>query len=120
MNKAQKKRLLNVAKALREDKDPERFQMYRFADCGTPCCALGHYAARKDLQRVFRLSRVKGNWLGLVGKREGIGIDAPEVHKHFGIDYEQADELFGCHGCGCAQTPIDAAEYIEQFVENHS
>ena len=118
MNKAQKKRLLNVAKALRDDKDPEKFTMASFSNCGTPACALGHYAARRDLQNIFRLTR--GGWLGLVGKRGDLGIDAEEVEKHFGIDYEQSEQLFGMRGCGGAKTPLAAAEYIEQFVARQS
>lgn len=119
MNKVQKKRLLNVAKALRDDKDPQKFTMASFGACGTPACALGHYAARKDLQNVFRLTRT--GWLGLVGKRDNdLGIDAEEVHKHFGINYDQSEELFGMRGCGGAKTPLAAAEYIEQFVARQS
>jgi len=114
------KRLLNVVRALREDKDPERFCMAFFSDCGTPACALGHYAARRDLQNTFYLRRVRG-WLGLVSNRnEDIGVDDPHVHRHFGINFDEAQELFGIKGCGDARTPTEAANYIEIFVENHS
>lgn len=114
-----RERLLNVVRALREDKDPENFRMYAFSRCGTPACALGHYAARDDLQHVFRLR--KSGWLGLQGKRSGdIGIDSPAVQEHFGIDFDEADELFGYCGCDGARHPEEAARYIESFVEFRS
>lgn len=45
-----KERLLNVAKALRESTTPPDLFTMRFVmrECGTPACALGHYAARGD------------------------------------------------------------------------
>ena len=115
-----RKRLLNVARALREDPDPERFTMAYFSSCGTPACALGHYAFRKDLQKTFYLRKERG-WLGLVkSRKEDLGIDSDHVLDHFGIEMGESEELFGDHGCGGAKTPIEAATYIEKFVERHS
>lgn len=117
-----RERLLNVARALREDPDPPKFCMAFFHDCGTPGCALGHYAARNDLQSAFYLRR-KSDWLGIrtkTGRAAGpaIGFDDIRVSEHFGLScYDEAEELFGTRGCGNAKTPIKAAEYIEAFVE---
>jgi hypothetical protein len=118
-----KDRLLNVARALRESPKPEAFYMGEYAqDCGTPACALGHYAHRVDLQDVFML---RDNLVFLCGAP----IDAWETHydyydddvcDHFGISVGQACELFSANGCGHAKTAIEAAEYIENFVERHS
>ena len=88
--------------------------------CGTPACALGHYACRTGLQKTFKITRWGTN-KGLIALRgtEGrkyIGVDSPHVFKHFGIDYDEANELFGGVGCGDAHTAIEAAEYIENFV----
>ncbi len=132
MNKTQVKRLLNVAKALRESERPEFFTMGRFGflpferivnsckavgtyapECGTPACALGHYAARKDLQKTFTLSGNRCNAAKLAPDGSGrVGV----AEKHFGISYREYLELFDSGGCGRAQTPKTAALYIERFV----
>lgn len=69
-NERQDRRLLNVARALRESPNPKAFTMLRFvhgddsfsntvgsaADwCGTPACALGHYGSRTDLQKIVKI-----------------------------------------------------------------
>lgn len=122
MNKVQRKRLLNVARACRETKTPDLFTMRAFAHpCGTPACALGNYAARRDLQRSFYLvNRVQGSepyWLQPAGTTYTVGFDGQEVHEHFGIDYDESQELFGPNGCRSASTGNKAADYIERFVE---
>ena len=114
MNKLGKKRLLNVAKALRESPEPKKFSMDWYGnDCGTPMCALGHYAYRRDLQRTFRLSE-HGTFLNNAGER------SPEweyvLYPHFGITEEEATFLFERRGCGNAKTNIQAAKFIEKFV----
>ena len=60
--KIYRQRLLNVVRALRESPKPKAFSMdwYGYGPneafpCGTPQCALGHYAAREDLQDFLRL-----------------------------------------------------------------
>lgn len=114
-----KERLLKVAQALRESPKPAEFTMERFGyDCGTPCCALGNYAFRKDLQDEFTLSES-----GYVKSRHGSKlqwIDSDAVLLHFDISIGQSQDLFGNEGCGCASTPEEAAEYIERFVEQQS
>ncbi len=107
-----KERLLNVAKALRESKNPDKFDMTLYGwHCGTPACAMGHYAARRDLQSDFVLTPT-----GSLKNNAGIYVGAFEIGHHFQISLRQEDELFGCRGCGGACTAIDAAEFIEQFV----
>jgi len=117
-----KKRLLLVAKALRQSKRPKEFTMRVFGrNCGTPCCALGHYAVRHDLQSVFSLNKF-GYLRRVKGREDGVsGINDHAILKHFGITDEQSQELFrGERGCGGALTAIAAAEYIEAFVERNS
>lgn len=108
--------VLNVARALRESPNPERFTMKFFGfGCGTPACALGHYAARRDLQDVLSLTPTGG--LGLAdGTPAFDGWDEPVVHEHFGLDYQDLRNLFSPWGCGGATTALEAAEYIEHFV----
>lgn len=145
MNKTQSKRMLNVAKALRESPAPKQFSMYSvvhdFVDgpdpkgfCGTPACAIGHYAARGDLQKLMKVevefikdefhpkggttsarviyTKDKTNDYG----NDQIGIDDDLICEHFGITSSEACELFDGEGCGGATTPKGAAGYIERFV----
>jgi hypothetical protein len=112
-----KERLLNVAKALRESPKPRAFKMADFHSCGTPHCAIGHYAARRDLQQFFQLSRK--HWSPMVGVWGATHVPCeiwPHYEAHFGITHQQAGELFSYYGCGRAETAIAAAEYIERFV----
>lgn len=115
-----KRRLLNVARAIDESPDPSEFHMGSYGidnACNTPCCALGHYAARTDLQSSFLLSQ--GQILTNDSARTEIGYDDPAIREHFGITPSEADELFAAEGCGEAQTASDASEYIRSFVAEH-
>lgn len=118
---ARRARLLNVAKALEDANEVrqlrETFSMHWYTHtCGTPMCALGHYAARQDLQSAFKLSG--GGYLGSSnGKRLFGGIDSLEVVTHFGLEAGEPIELFSPSGCGNAKTPLQAAKYIRDFVD---
>ena len=150
MNKVQVKRLLNVAQALRDaHAAKKKFDMekYVFGDecaisedwdektcsrvftndeanfCGTPACALGHYAARTDLQRLLKVSILKDYHnvryaaVDRFGSTPGTGWSVSEVVDHFGIEEAEFYELFDFDGCGGAKTPLQAARYIERFVK---
>ena len=107
-------RLLNVAKALEESPNPDKFTMETFGhDCGTPACALGHYASRQDLQDAFLLDRD-----GFLRDGDGFTIcyDDPDLLEHFDIRDFEAAELFSAIGCAAAETPREAANYIRAFV----
>lgn len=109
-----KERLLNVARAVREAPDPSRFSQGSFGHkCGTPSCALGHYAVRKDMQRTFGLTFWGGK---LTAYGDEVGTDRDSVTSHFGITSGESYDLFGKHGCDDAQTNIEAAEFIEAFA----
>ena len=111
-----KERLLNVAKALRESPSPEDFDMGTYiTDCGTPGCALGHYAAREDLQSLLSLCGNRD-----IKFREGgsAWYADSRISEHFELGTPQLEELFDCTGCGRARTTEQAATYIEQFVAN--
>jgi hypothetical protein len=114
-----KERLLNVVRALRETKYPEKFSMSKFAwACNTPACAFGNYAARHDLQDVFELNP-ETHEPRLCTRPGFIGIDDHHLLDHFGITYEQSQDLFGVRGCENAVTPEHAAEYIVNFFAQH-
>lgn len=113
-------RLRKVVQALREVPREQKpyFTMGRYVhDCGTPACALGHFAARRDLQRPFKIlpngspgpkaeARYRGDW-NLLG----------EAGAYFGLDQDQMYELFNIDGCNYAKTPAQAARYIERFIK---
>lgn len=113
MNKG---RLLKAMKALRESPHPKGFTMGHYrADCGTPGCVLGHYAARTDLQDAFILD---SNWvLPSDGTKELVYFDGVHVRQHFEIASGDAEMLFGPDGCGKAKTPEEAAVFIENFIK---
>lgn len=115
-------RLLNVAKALRECTGPEDdFDMNTFVHggCGTPACALGHYAARTDLQSFLHVVQVNAidKYFCMRLVNDDLDLDFVEtILDHFDIDNDQFHELFSCDGCGHARSRAAAAEYIERFV----
>lgn len=123
-----KERLLNVAKALRESPNPEQFTMDRVTNtCGTPGCAIGHYVARQDLQSEFLPIPPGDHYMtdsggtGHVRLRDGstIYFTSKKLLRHFDMENDEYEELFGGDGCNDAQTPNAAADYIERFVADH-
>lgn len=112
-----KKRLLNVAKALRESKNPDMFTMRRFSHpCGTPACALGHYAARGDLQEDFLFDQHSVLVRSDTGDTVWLDEEEGFVMNHFDITEDEVEWLFGEEGCNSAATANEAAEFIEKFV----
>lgn len=117
-----KRRLLNVAKALRQSPDPGRFTMCTYHQCGTPACAVGHYAARRDFQEVMQIdqsSYTGGLLFGVWGATQKARHYQDFLCEHFDITAVEEEKLFSISGCGNAKTPIAAAKYIEQFVREH-
>jgi len=112
-------RLLNVARSLKESRAPAKFDMGTYGHSrGTPACALGHYAARTDLQNVLFLSGT-GDLMQANKARGGFvrtDYDDSLILSHFGLTDKEVTEIFGCEGCGEATNPEDAAAYIENFV----
>jgi hypothetical protein len=98
--------------------------------CGTPACVLGHFGARRDLQRFMRVTVKKGrNDAGRLvpvaslvyasGKDVGLGVHFGDqsVGEYFGLDDDNdLDNLFGPSGCGSARSAKGAASFIEKFV----
>ena len=126
MNKTHIKRLRTLARVLEE---ADRVPLFRklftmtswgwgnknahglIADCGTPACALGHYAARTDVQRSFELD-FEGE-ITYQGSKVNVVQAAVD---HFGIDYSDHHDLFSGSGCGGATRPKAAAKFIERFT----
>lgn len=149
MKKIHRKRLMNVAKSLFEADEVASFTMeafFRFKDadgrlvdpsaysnedseiprgtCGTPACALGHFAARTDLQRFLKPPPMFNPEYDLFNSGvpvyatdgEPISIDDNDLEDYFGINWIEVERLFGADGCGGAKTPVAAAKFIERFV----
>jgi len=90
-------------------------------DCNTPCCVLGHYCARQEIQQQFRLC--DGVTDALIIDMEGeqlVQYNHPAVLQHFGITADEAFELFGVDGCGHAQSATQAQAYLKSFIARHA
>jgi hypothetical protein len=110
-----KQRLNMVAKAVRECEHPELFTLYQYGtDEGIPTCPLGLYASRTDLQKLLFLNET-GN-LCTTGEKWEIEWDDEKISDHFGLSEAQVEILFGREGCGQADTPEQAAAFIEGFI----
>ena len=121
MNNIYTNRLLKVARSLRESPNPKDFTMTTYGNsCGTPACALGHYASREDLQSSFTLKKrpYEEEEIRIYSKtlKDEVYFNDDEVIKHFELTVSECHELFGGQGCGYAKTVGKAARYIENFI----
>ena len=109
-----RERMLNVVRAVEEGRE-ENFDMNSWGSyCGTPACALGHYAARTDLQNVIKLGG------GLL--RTACGAFSPDIgdtiREHFGITDSEFGALFGTFGCGEAHRDrAKAIAWLKDFID---
>lgn len=113
--------ILDVADALHRKRKEPTYNQERFAhpSCGTPACALGHYATHS---RRWKLKRVEVGpndvalWPLL---KQGSGDSFTDANEEFALDVyaNESQELFGAMGCGEAQTAKQAARYIRRFVK---
>ena len=113
-------RLKNVIKAIRERKEEAHFDMRWWIQCGSPACALGHYASRTDLQEAFVLTSTEVEPAVVdTNHRSFFGFTA----EHFDITKQEALDLFRSDGCGQvginSVTAKEAIEYIEDFISRH-
>jgi hypothetical protein len=115
-------RLRTLARVVRE---AAAFDMSIICDaiCGTPACALGHYAARPDVQSNFAIGiplRGGETIFGLVDVMTGrrIYVDDDLIVEHFGLTESECRELFDFNGCRDAgRDNKKAAAYIEDFCD---
>jgi hypothetical protein len=91
-------------------------------ECGSPACALGHYAAQYPKRFVLN-----PNWVSPVGGRPypviqlrgsdaRLGPQSTGILEEFSITSSESEELFSGSGCGDATTAKEAAAYIRKFV----
>ena len=102
--------ILDVADAEhRKKKEPTYDQTEIVHPCGTPACAVGHWAAANPDRWQIRneCTYLKGSRLGPISA----------VCEEFVISDDEYRELFGMSGCGEAKTAKQAAKYIRRFVK---
>lgn len=109
------RRLLRLAKILdtadalhRKRKEPAYSQENWTHPCGTPACALGHYAAHTPSRWFFEH--------GFPKIKAGIG-GSWAATEEFGLSDDNVAEIFSSRGCGGAKTAKQAAKYIRAFVK---
>lgn len=101
MKPAHKANLLELATILDEVPNYEYDPRYYRTDCGTPSCALGHWAARKRPELIWSVEFIP------------MHVWAELAYEAFGSWWG----LFNSKGCGGAQTAKEAAAYIRDYVE---
>lgn len=104
--------ILDSADAIHLERGERAYDQEVFTHpCGTPACALGHWAAAHPESWVFHC----GVPVGLT-----TGSRWNQAAMDFFVDEEEYEELFGAFGCGFAQTSKDAASYIREFVSRRA
>lgn len=124
LDEAQKK--YDRLKASKKFKKGEMgYDQKRFVhECGTPACALGHWAVHnprrwrvKDGIPAFRgvMDPLSASCYQYGARRvEANGVTA--ATKDFGINLMESVKLFDGDGCGNARKASTAAKYIRRFV----
>jgi hypothetical protein len=103
--------ILDTADALHRKRGEPTYNQEDYAhSCGSPACALGHYAANT---RGFKLDR---QWYEYFREDKLFTWDCG-ADEEFGLSYSEAMELFYYNGCGEAKTAKQAAKYIRSFVK---
>lgn len=125
-----RKRFANLIRVLRDAQKSEdlraKFTMNQYGfsatttaydACGTPACAMGHYAFRKDVQRTFSLNT--GGWV-VAYDGHHIPDEASHFAEHFGISLDEVERLFGFEGCNNAKTPKQAADFLAAWLKKET
>lgn len=138
LTRRQEARLRGLQRALRESPIPKAFTMGTYVReqydggtgtdyssgmipehwCGTPACVLGHYAARRDIQRAFTIEIDSIGDHVIMFKGKPFDFLSPGACKYFGLDTnsDQLYAMFGATGCGYARTPAHAIAYINKVI----
>lgn len=91
--------------------EPGYTQVAYVHPCGTPGCALGHWAVAHPDRWVVNPSQER------VVSRNISGISPfSSAVIEFGITFHEAEELFGGGGCDHAETAKEAAAYVRVFI----
>lgn len=103
--------ILDVADAEHRKRGEPMYSQSTFSHlCGSPACALGHWAATNQ-KRGWKLTLG-----GVKYKGYSVACDSEDVRNEFGLSWKEAANLFSYSGCDSAQTAKQAAKYIRKFV----
>lgn len=109
--------ILDTADAAHRKRKEPTYSQYEFThDCGTPACALGHWAAANPRRWYFEGSLYPQ--LRNAGSPYTSPLD--DACDEFSIDSDETQELFDVGGCGNARTAKQAAKYIRAFVKRRA
>lgn len=109
--------ILDAADAEHKKKgEPTYNQNATVHPCGTPACAIGHWAVNN--KRRWHVNPDFVVYKPLATDDHFAGLDfIAAAEKEFGIGFNQAEELFNERGCGNARTAKAAARYIRKFIK---
>lgn len=108
--------ILDTADQAHAEKGEPTYYQPKFAhECGTPACALGHWAFNNRKRWTW-----KNTDSGVICRRKNSPGTGLFESAEFDLNVYQANELFGNSGCGEAKHAQDAATYIREFVKNRS
>jgi hypothetical protein len=119
-----KERLLKLADILdvadaehRKNNEPAYDQCSVGHPCGTPACALGHWAAANPRRFIWN-PRAEEEGGSVISYKPDPSAGFYEMgSREFDLTSEQSTELFDGDGCGDARTGKAAARYIRKFVK---
>jgi len=100
-----------------QNDEPEYDQGRYMWPCGTPACALGHWAAANP--KRWKLKRTGYSEKVPLLREKTTNDPIEDAAKEFGLDYNEVSELFDGDGCGWARTGREAAIYIENFIRRN-
>jgi hypothetical protein len=111
--------------AVRDQVCAYRQQVFAHA-CGTPACALGHYAYNTPTRWGWSENGLRGALdfafllqvpVSVDGQQHFLTGTWKQTMHEFAITFAECLELFDTRGCGDAQNAKEAAKYIRNFVK---
>ena len=96
--------------------EPTYDQQRYVHQCGTPACALGHWAAANPDRWYIGLDSL-GDAHIFCRSNDSLDLDEASCLE-FSLSSREAVRLFGLSGCNHARTAKDAATFIRSFVRS--
>lgn len=112
-------KILDTADALHKERGERTYSQDVFVHhCGTPACALGHYAANNKRRGWgFKAADYSFGTGHVTYNGHSQSCADPRVLDEFDLSFTEAIELFSGDGCNGARTGKQAAKYIQRFVK---
>lgn len=112
--------ILDRADALhRKQHEPTYNQSRFFHSCGTPACAMGHWATHNPRRWGVDTEQYRDSYEHLPRFRSGGSVITGGM-ADFALWCGEYDDIFGDQGCDNARTGKQAAKFIRQFVAQRS